>query len=319
MKLSRPRVSIGLPVYNGEQYLKEAIDSILSQTFADFELVISDNASTDATQSICQEYAAKDRRVCYYRNELNLGLSWNFNRVFELSVGEYFKWTGHDDVCKPKLLAQCVDILDTQPAVTLCYPKTIIINERGQFVREFPDGLHLVSPNAYERYQKYLYRFRDRGALCNPIYGLIRANVLKMTSPMGNYPSSDEVLLGELALRGKFYELSEPLFLRRKHPLSATVAYEVYQRAVCYNPGNPNQLQFQLIRWRELCGYIASVDCVPLSWSSKIRCYGETGKWAFRKKRILARELKRLVKTKLGLNSFSSTTTIGTQGERNIS
>src|SRR5688572_10868700 len=102
MPEKNPRVSIGLPVYNGENYLAEAIDSILAQTFEDFELIISDNASTDRTQEICEAYAAKDGRIRYYRSEVNKGSAWNFNRVFELARGEYFKWAAHDDYIAPE-------------------------------------------------------------------------------------------------------------------------------------------------------------------------------------------------------------------------
>lgn len=91
MNRKQPQVSIGMPVYNGEQFLKDALDSILAQTFDNFELIISDNTSTDNTQEICKAYSAKDQRICYYRNEKNLGAAWNFNRVFELARGEYFK------------------------------------------------------------------------------------------------------------------------------------------------------------------------------------------------------------------------------------
>ena len=92
-----PRISIGMPVYNGEQFLAGALDSVLTQDFEDFELIISDNASEDGTQKICLDYAARDRRIRYYRNEMNIGGSRNHSRVFELSAAEYFKWAHYDD------------------------------------------------------------------------------------------------------------------------------------------------------------------------------------------------------------------------------
>ncbi|WP_081588053.1 glycosyltransferase family 2 protein [Gloeocapsa sp. PCC 7428] len=95
---NRPRISIGMPVYNGEPYLKDAINSILNQTFEDFELIISDNGSTDRTEEICRTIASQDQRVRYYRNEQNLGAGWNFNRVVDLATGEYFRWACHDDI-----------------------------------------------------------------------------------------------------------------------------------------------------------------------------------------------------------------------------
>ncbi len=130
-----PRVSVGLAVYNGENYLREAIDSILAQTFTDFELILSDNASTDKTQEICLEYAAKDKRIRYYRNDQNIGGIRNQIRTVELSRGEYYKLAAHDDVCAPDFLEKCVEVLDRDPSVVLCYPKTKIIDENGNFLK----------------------------------------------------------------------------------------------------------------------------------------------------------------------------------------
>jgi glycosyltransferase involved in cell wall biosynthesis len=122
-RMRTPRVSIGLPVYNGENYLAETLDSILAQTFTDFEVIISDNASTDRTETICRQYAAQDRRIRYLRNTSNLGAAKNYNRVFELSQGEYFKWNGHDDPLAPVFLERCVAVLDRHPGVVLCFAR----------------------------------------------------------------------------------------------------------------------------------------------------------------------------------------------------
>src|SRR5208282_399437 len=97
----RPMVSIGLPVYNGEAYLRQVLDSVLAQTFSDFELIISDNASTDCTEAICREYAAADARIRYHRQARNRGATWNFRQVALLSSGQYFLWTSHDDLLAP--------------------------------------------------------------------------------------------------------------------------------------------------------------------------------------------------------------------------
>src|SRR5215510_12797807 len=112
-----PRISIGLPVYNGEKFLREALDSLLTQTFEDFELILSDNASTDETPAICRVYAAADKRVRYVRNAANIGVYRNFNRVFQLASGKYFKWAAADDVCQRDLLAKCLRVLETDSDV----------------------------------------------------------------------------------------------------------------------------------------------------------------------------------------------------------
>lgn len=107
----KPLVSIGMPVYNGERYIRQALDSLLAQDYANFELIISDNVSTDGTQGICLEYAARDERIRYYRNETNLGALRNFNRVFELSSGKYFMWAAHDDVWNPAYVQEVLALL----------------------------------------------------------------------------------------------------------------------------------------------------------------------------------------------------------------
>src|SRR5262245_31427219 len=116
-----PRVSLGLPVYNGEGFLRQALDSILAQTFEDFELIISDNSSTDSTPAICHDYKAADARIRYLRNESNRGVAWNHNRVFALSTGEYFKWCAADDLIAPEYLSACLGRLEAEPDAVLCY------------------------------------------------------------------------------------------------------------------------------------------------------------------------------------------------------
>ncbi len=107
-----PKVSVGMPVYNGAETLPAALDSLLAQTYTDFEVLINDNASTDATEAICRAYAARDSRIRYERNSANLGAAGNFNRVFERARGAYFKWFACDDLLAPDYLAECVAALE---------------------------------------------------------------------------------------------------------------------------------------------------------------------------------------------------------------
>src|SRR6516162_7514022 len=138
-----PRVSIGLPVYNGEKYIHLAVESLLQQDYTDFELIISDNASTDATQEICEELAAKDARIRYSRNATNVGASKNFNHVFEVSNGEFFTWAAHDDVHLPGFLRRCVDVLDqARSTVVLVAPGTEIVDEKGASTHMHGECLH---------------------------------------------------------------------------------------------------------------------------------------------------------------------------------
>src|SRR6185436_6923974 len=112
MSLPEPRVSIGVPVYNGERYLAATLDSLLAQTFDNFEIIVSDNASSDRTAQLALEYAERDSRVRYTRNPRNLGAGANYRRAFQLSRGQYFRWSAADDISAPESLARCVEVLD---------------------------------------------------------------------------------------------------------------------------------------------------------------------------------------------------------------
>ncbi len=206
------RLSIGLPVYNGENFIREALDSILNQTFQDFELIISDNASTDKTEEICREYVARDSRIRYYRNTNNLGGSPNFNRTFELSRGEYFKWAAHDDILAPNFLEKCIQVLDENPGVVLCHSQVSIIDENRQFLKNYELHLHADSPKPHKRFHALMAKH-----LCYPCFGVIRSSALKKTPLFGSYGAADAILLLRLGLLGKFYEIPEYLFFARSH------------------------------------------------------------------------------------------------------
>ena len=206
-------VSIGLPVYNGERYLKECLDSLLAQTFDDFELIISDNASTDRTEEICREYATREKRIKYFRNDANIGVNRNFNRLFQLSSGEYFKWACADDVCHRNLVAKCLEILERDQNVVLAYAKTTFIDDNGKALDLMDPGWNLITDVAHERLRYVIHS--DHWV--NAFYGLIRADSLAKTRLLPVYSGGDYRLLGELSLMGKFFELPDPLFYRRIH------------------------------------------------------------------------------------------------------
>ena len=131
MPSSNPKVSIGLPVYNGQHYLRQAIESIVNQTYRNFEVIICDNASTDDTPAICAEYAAREPRIRYHRQPQNIGATANFNRTFELASGPYFKWAAHDDVLEPTYLEKCVAVLEQTPDAVLCQSLVKMVTDQG--------------------------------------------------------------------------------------------------------------------------------------------------------------------------------------------
>lgn len=272
-----PRLTIGMPVYNGERFLAEALDSLLSQTFSEFELVISDNASTDRTQEICLAYAKGDKRVRYERLDQNLGAVKNYNRLFERSTSEYFKWAAHDDLCEATYVEKCIQILDQDPSVVLCYAQTALIDARGNFIRNYPDNLDLRFEKPHLRFREFhkLYRYFHS---CNPIFGVIRSDTLSQTELFNSVVSTDMILLGELVLLGKFYEIPEPLFYRRDHKGASVRAYPEYRDRIAWiDPKLKGTLQ--LTKWRWLSYYINSVRRVPMDAREKLLCSLQMAQW----------------------------------------
>jgi glycosyltransferase involved in cell wall biosynthesis len=206
-------VSIGLPVYNEAEHLAETLESLLAQDYPNIEIVICDNASTDRTPDICAEYAAKDARVRSHRNEQNVGGIENFNRVFQLARGEFFMWAGGHDLRPPTLVSKCVATIGADPAIVLCYPQIIWVDQEGgneEKVHEYVDTRGL--PDWLPRLNVVLWSLH--GGF--PIYGVFRTSALKQTSVYTQVYSPDMALLIELAMIGKFAFLPEPaLRLRR--------------------------------------------------------------------------------------------------------
>lgn len=279
-----PRVSIGLAVYNGEKYLEEAIRSILAQTFTDFELIISDNASTDRTAEICKRYAEQDPRIRYSRNETNIGGANNENLTFKLARGRYFRWAAHDDICAPELLEKCAEVLDRYPEVVLCQTATVTIDENGH---------DLGSEQHYEGTASTpVERFRQLSSMyhrCESTYGLIRSEVMRRTRLQLNYTDSDRVLLCELALYGSFYQVPEPLFYKRLHPGNQ---YKDWQgRMAWFLPDLQKSGRLTFPMSQQFFDYLVTIHRVPLAWRDKLLCYLWMGPWLYVNKRRLVNEL----------------------------
>lgn len=229
-----PLVTIGLPTYNGSKYLPATLDALLAQDLEDFELVISDNGSTDATAAIAAEAAGADRRVRYERSATNRGAAWNYNRVLALARGRYFKWAADDDLCEPSFLSRCVEILEASPAAVVAYPQTLIIGPGGETVGPLEDGdLDLRADDPVERLRQLL----DHRVEWHPVFGVIRTDVLRLTLGISTLHLSDVALLAELSLLGQFHQVPERLFLRRYHDersIAANPTFEAY--AAWYDP-----------------------------------------------------------------------------------
>jgi len=223
-------VSIGMPVYNGEKYIRQALDSLLAQDYENFELIISDNASTDRTAEICLDYVAKDKRVKYHRNETNLGALKNFNQVVNLSRGKYFLWAADHDLWHSTFISRCVSVLEQDSEIVLAYARTRLISIDGTDLGLTPDVIDTRGMPAFRRYLDIIWNL----SWCNMIYGVIRRKVLcDEVWDRENIVSWDHAVLAALALRGTFAQIPEPLFFRRQNRPDEDP--ETYKRRVLYN------------------------------------------------------------------------------------
>ena len=284
MNDDKPQVSIGMPVYNGEKYIEETINSILAQTFTDFELIISDNASTDRTPEICQSYMTRDHRVRYFHNQENLGAAPNYNRVFNLSTGKYFKWADYDDLLAPEFLAKCVAVLDQNPEIVLCFPLARVIDEEGAVLGDHQYKSDTSSPRP---------ELRFRNLVLNPemayqVSGLMRSNEVRKTALHGSYPSSDLVFLEELSLYGKFYEFPEYLFFPRYHSAQSTKGTLSVERSRVVFFDTSNRGKILLPKWMLLFGHLRAIHRGPLNVFGKLYCYLQMVRWILRPDHIRA-------------------------------
>lgn len=287
MNAYRPRVSIGLPVYNGENFLSEALDSLLSQTFRDFELIISDNASTDRTAEICRAYAKRDGRIRYYRNGQNLGASRNYTEAFERATGEYFKWAAHDDRYHERYLAECIAVLDRDPSVVLCHALTMTIDPAGRFGKKWPPRPALASKDPAERVREVLSKLETF-----EIWGLMRRSMLATTPLLADYPAHDRPLLTEVALHGKLFQVPDYLFFEREHPGRSVRAFnwrKPHEAVAWYAPEKAGKLIFPA--WRLLYEFIACIWRAPGYARVRFRCHKEVARWAWRARGDLIRDL----------------------------
>lgn len=270
----RPRVTLGLPVFNGENYLAAAIDSILAQTFSDFELIISDNASTDRTAAICQAYAERDRRIKYVRNPQNLGAVPNFNRLVSLAQGEYFKWCAHDDVLRPRYLEACVAALEAAPDASLCHCAVTYIDEHGQELGTYDTAL--TGRDADGQATRFAALVLGNHPSLD-LFGLMRRAALVRTQLHGNFHNGDRAVLAELALCGRMLQLSEPLILMRDHPGRYTRSVNRPRDRIAWH--DTGRRRVQLPTWRLYREYLGMVRRHVAPGRERWRCYHTLARW----------------------------------------
>jgi glycosyltransferase involved in cell wall biosynthesis len=276
-----PKLSIGIPVFNGQEFLPALLDSLLEQTFGDFEILICDNASSDRTPQICCEYERRDSRIHYFRNDRNLGAIANFNRVFELSAAPFFKWAAHDDLYREAYLEACVALLEANPDAVLAHTGTAFIDEKGEMLPFEQETRSFIDPKTGKRYWADVPDIGDTGVAINRfwqvltrarwgthMFGVVRREILQQTSLLPNFAGSDRAMLAELTLLGRFRCANEPMFLKRFH---ANVSWAL-DHAELKSFLNTDGKRYSR-RLRQIRAFFGAPRGKPISVVSKLVCF----------------------------------------------
>jgi glycosyltransferase involved in cell wall biosynthesis len=274
-KPSQPLVSIAVPVYNGQRYLAEALDSILCQTVSDLEIIISDNASTDETAAICARYAATDERVRYFRNNTNIGACPNFNICVGYATGRYFKWQPHDDVLEPEYLQKCIAALESNPNAVLCQSHIRYIDVDSGSIGIYKGVLRdTTSEKIYKRFGGVILPAHP----VHEVLGVYDRKALDNSVLFPSYHSACREMLAENSLRGQIVIVPEPLMSIRDHVERYSHANtELLNRAEFNDPSKANELSFPT--WRMYGEFWKMIgDNVP-SRMERLACYGQLVRW----------------------------------------
>lgn len=291
-----PMVSVGLPVYNGERFVGGALDALQAQTMTDWELLVSDNGSTDATRSIVEERAAADPRITYQRQPVNRGAAYNFSAVVEGARAPVFKWISHDDEMAPTLLERLLQLREQEPDAVLWYSPGRELDEHGGLHEVLQDGLPLTQSDPAERLRQLLSTYRGS----NPLFGVHDLEALRTTRLLDDFHSADVVLLAEMALRGRFVELDEALFHRRWE-FRSTRSRDRREVDEWFNPNSRRAHDLKLTRqFREMA---RSIWRAPLSVAERRRCTQVLfDTWGRRYWRHMAGEMKNAALRAAGLD-----------------
>lgn len=280
MSPSAPRLSIGVPAYNGERFLAQALDSILEQTFTDYEVIICDNASTDGTRAIAEDYAARDARIRYVRNERNIGAAPNFNRTFQLArATDYFKWAAHDDVMAPTFLERCVAVLDDDPDAVVASSRSTVIDPDGNVIEPYEVEQRLDDPSPKVRLHDLLW-IEHR---VYEVFGVMRKDILAKTRLIEGYSASDRTLMVGMSQFGKIVVLPEHLFFPRKHEMVSVRSHTSrHSRMVWFDPRTAGKVVMPT--WALLIGYVRAITRAPLSLDERLYGYRQMLRWMWAKR-----------------------------------
>jgi glycosyltransferase involved in cell wall biosynthesis len=282
-----PLVSVGLPVYNGEAHLAKALDALLDQDLEDFEVIICDNASQDATPEIARDYAARDQRIRYARNQRNLGLAGNFNRAFQLSTGKYFKWWAHDDWHPRELLRRTTEVLEQDPSAVLCATGVAVMDDDDQVFEEWRPSADLLTPAPHLRFHRLIWTLGET----HPLFSVMRSDALARTPQYRPFVGGDRVLLAQLILMGGFAHLPDLMHYYRQARMRPGARKDPNRpsQAEILDPANKGKLPSRT--WRLCYEHLRLVAAAPLAPEHKAWLAGDVlARFGVKDARLLAAE-----------------------------
>jgi glycosyltransferase involved in cell wall biosynthesis len=285
-----PLVSVGMPVFDGARHIERAIESLLAQSFTDLELIISDNASRDSTQALCERYAQLDARIRYIRQPENIGAPRNWNAVVEAARGTFFKWASASDECAPEFVAECVAELRANPDAVLAFGRTRFIDEDGALLDIYDGDFSVTAVTPSARFSYVCSHL----VLNNAQSGLIRLDALRKTALDRLYPHGDPVLMAELVLHGCWRLLPDVLLYRRTGSGNFTPQRTLAEITRLYDPRRKKPMV--LIKGRKHWDYITLAVKAPIAFSERLRVARYALKRAWGERREIRLELMRLIK-----------------------
>ena len=280
-----PRITIGMPVFNGEATIAVAIEALLAQTFGDFELVVSDNASTDATREVVEGLALQDARVRYSRQATNIGANNNYSHLAVVARGEFLKWASASDWCAPTFLERCLARLTHDADAVLAAPRTRLFAGERSSATDYPHDLEILDATPSGR----LIHLHSAIQLNNVFNGLIRVSALRRTRLIEPYQQADTVLMGHLALLGKFLLVDEPLFYRRMEPATSTALQDEDAVRRHHYPEPTARALLQGVKRH--VGWFRAALAAPMSAGERLRVFHYLARQIYWDRAVLAADL----------------------------
>jgi len=281
-----PRISIGMPAYNGAATIGSSIEALLAQTFGDFELIVSDNSSTDSTRDVVEALVRQDTRVRYVRQPTNIGANMNYTYVATVARGEYLKWASASDWCAPTFLDRCLGALERDSDAVLAVPRTRLFEGEPSKARDYARDIAILDDRPFDRLKRLITTI----SLNNAINGLIRLPALRRTRLIEPYHTADMVLMGHLAMLGKFVLVDEPLFFRRMEPATATALQDADAVRRHHYPQLSARTLLQ--NWKRQAGWFRAVAAAPMPLGERARALSHMARRCYWDRAILLDDLR---------------------------